>query len=143
MRIYRILFSKRWRRICWFTGLYAYKEYLKDVFLNWFGVLPSCRGRGLGERIFKWTVLMAKRKGYKYFRLYTEKGDNDKAINLYRKMRMMEEVYNKEKWINNMIVFSKLLNGKKLRIWHNRFLGIFPAHCFYSDQPIKTYILIH
>lgn len=120
------------------TGLYSYKEYPKDVFLNWFGVLPAYRNKGLGEKIFKWTLLRAKKNGYKYFRLYTEKGDNDKAINLYRKMRMHEEIYNKEKGINNMIVFSKLLKGKKLRIWNNRFLGIFPAHIFYSDHPIKT-----
>lgn len=67
------------------------------IWLNWYGILPSFRGRGLGKRILLDSIEHAKAymKEYpvKYFRLYTSELMNASAQSLYRKVMTMKEYY--------------------------------------------------
>ena len=116
------------------TGLSSYPKYPKDAFMEWYGVLPEERGKGYGEKIFKWTVRQAKKLGFKNFRLYTEKGDNDAAIAMYRKMHMREEPYTNEEGVNNMIMFSLSLTKHRVSLWKNKYIGIWQSDMLYTNN---------
>jgi len=91
------------------TGLYSYFEYPKDVWLGWFGVLPKFRERGYGKRVLLWTMEKAKELGFENFRLYTDIVYDKEAVNLYRKIGMLEEPYLTEKLKGKTFIFSKNL----------------------------------
>lgn len=116
------------------TGLYTYDQYSEDVFMNWYGVVPDARNMGFGQQIFNWTVKLAQSKNFKYFRLYTELGDNNAAIALYRKVGMFEESYLREPGVRNMVVFSLNLTNRPVTKWNNRYLGIQDSYLLYSEN---------
>ena len=68
------------------TGLYNYNNDTKNVWIGWYGILPQYRNKGLGEELLKDTMSLAKEKGFKFIRIYTDIVVNDKAVNLYEKM---------------------------------------------------------
>jgi len=84
------------------TGLNITKgvEEHHSIWLNWYGILPSFRGKGLGKRILLDSFEQAKTymKDYpvKYFRLYTGEFVNPSAQPLYRKVMTMKEYYTHE-----------------------------------------------
>lgn len=117
------------------TGLYGYRRYPDDAFMNWFGVMPSARRGGLGRQILDWTVETARRKGFRHFRLYTEAGDNDAAIALYRKAGMVEETYTREFGVKNIVFFSVNLDGQPVIKWNNRYLAIWSGYLLYAEHP--------
>lgn len=119
------------------TGLYAYEKYPHDVWMNWFGVVREFRRHGLGRKILKWTIKKAKSLKYKYFRLYTEIGDNDDAIAFYRHQGFKEEFYLAEKEIDNFLIFSKALHlhKRKVKKWNNRPLYLYEQLLNYSVTP--------
>lgn len=96
------------------TGIYSYFEYPHDAWLGWFGILPEFRKKGYGEKILLWTMSESKKRGFIDFRLYTDLDDNDKAVNLYRKIGMLEEFYITEDMSpEKIVIFSKNLNKDK------------------------------
>ena len=58
--------------ICGTTGFYSNKEDEDEaIWLSWFCVGPAYRGRGIAKQLIEFSIEEAKRRGYKYFRLYT------------------------------------------------------------------------
>ncbi len=121
-------------RVVGMTGLSSYPQYPKDAFMEWYGVLPEERGKGYGEKIFKWTIRQAGKLGFKTFRLYTEKGDNDAAIAMYRKMHMREEPYTNENGIENMVMFSMSLTKRRVPLWKNKYIAIWQSDMLYTNN---------
>src|SRR5574344_1045729 len=54
------------------TGIYSYPEYPNIAWLGWFGILKQFRNEGYGGITLDKSIELAKNKGYKEFRLYTD-----------------------------------------------------------------------
>jgi GNAT superfamily N-acetyltransferase len=103
------------------TGIYSYIEYPADAWCGWFGILPDYQGLGYGKELFLWTMAEAKKMGFKNFRLYTDLIDNKTAVNLYKKVGMIEEPYIAEDMGEEQIViFSKSLTPDKSEKFGNK-----------------------
>ncbi len=63
-----------------------YKEaHLPDhVLINWYGVLPEFRRRGYGTKILNWLINLCKDRNENFLTTYTEKGENNAAIAVYK-----------------------------------------------------------
>jgi GNAT superfamily N-acetyltransferase len=98
------------------TGIYCYINYLpNDAWLAWYGVLFEHRRKGYGKDILLWTINKAKERGYKNFRLYTDLIENNEAVDLYRKLGMIEEPYLAEDMGDEKtFIFSKSLSSKNV-----------------------------
>ena len=105
------------------TGIYIYYEYPEDGWCGWYGVLPEFRGKGYGRQILDWTINQAREMGLKSFRLYTDLEDNNTAVELYRKIGMIEEPYLAEDLGSDKIfIFSKSLTSDKTEKWDDKML---------------------
>lgn len=101
-------------KIIGITGIYSYFEYPNDAWVGWFGVLSEHRGLGFGKQILIWTMSQAKKMGFKNLRLYTDLDNNKTAVELYRKVNMIEESYLGEDMSpEKIIIFSKSLSSSK------------------------------
>lgn len=111
------------------TGIYSYHEYPLDAWLGWFGILPEFRKKGYGSIVFDETVSLAKQKGYKSFRLYSEEYFTD-AHRLYRSKGMISEIYDniddKDPYEPDVttLIFSMSLTDEKIELWNNKILGL-------------------
>ena len=78
------------------TGFYQLTEHSKDeIWLGWYGVSPSERGKGIGKKTLEWTMEEAKKRGYEVFKLWTTTDPGEKiAQKLYDDMGIY--VYKKE-----------------------------------------------
>lgn len=100
-----------------------------DAWLGWFGILPEFRKKGYGSIVFDETVSLAKQKGYKSFRLYSEEYFTD-AHRLYRSKGMISEIYNniddKDPYEPDVttLIFSMSLTDEKIELWNNKILGL-------------------
>jgi len=103
------------------TGIYSYQEYLGDAWCGWFGILPAHQGQRYGKTLFLWTMEEAKKMGFENFRLYTDLIDNKTAVNLYKKVGMIEEPYVAEDMGDEKIViFSKSLISDNFQKFGNK-----------------------
>jgi GNAT superfamily N-acetyltransferase len=67
------------------TGLYCVED-RQEVWVGWYGVAPSERGRGYGKGLLNWTIQTAERSGFHILRLWTlTSGDHARANALYAK----------------------------------------------------------
>ena len=110
------------------TGIYSYNEYPDDAWLGWFGILNKYRNKGYGKETLEKTMELAKEKGYKNFRIYTDEYAKE-AHSLYEKLGFIKELYDRdddkdEYFIADIYVYSKSLTDKKIELWNNRFLGL-------------------
>ena len=110
------------------TGIYSYLEYPDDAWMGWFGVLKEYRGKGYGSEILDRTIKMAKDKGYKNFRLYTDEFAKD-AHRLYESRGMVKEIYDRpddrdEYFDAEVYIYSVNLYGEKVEPWDNKFIGL-------------------
>ena len=110
------------------TGIYSYNEYPDDAWLGWFGILNKYRNHGYGKETLEKTMKLAKEKGYKTFRIYTDEYAKD-AHRLYEKLGFVKELYDRdddkdEYFIADIYVYSKSLTDKKVELWDNKFLGL-------------------
>lgn len=104
------------------TGLYVYRKHPKDIWFNWFGILPEYRQRGFGMQALQWTYKQAKKdKRYEYFRVYAEEGVEEVSIRMYKKLGMTGEKYSAEKGIKNYSIYTKKMHlfPLKIRKWNN------------------------
>jgi len=109
------------------SGVYVYHEYPEDIWLGWYGVLESERGKGYGYQMLCDFEDYARKNGYKNIRLYTDELSNRKAINLYVKFGMESEKYENENEGRDMdttLIFSKNLDGGEFVPWGNKFLDL-------------------
>ena len=110
------------------TGIYSYNEYPNDAWLGWFGIISKYRNNGYGKITLEKTIKIAKEKGYKNFRLYTDEYAKDAHI-LYEKLGFIKESYDREDdkdefFIADIYIYSKSLINKKVELWNNKFLGL-------------------
>ena len=104
------------------TGLYNYDSI--SAWLAWFGVLPDKRRKSYGKRILEKTMVLAKQKGFKTMRLYTDAIENADAIKLYKKLGFVGEKYTAEDLLYDCYIYSKSLNDEKVDLWNNKLLGL-------------------
>lgn len=104
------------------TGIYRYQE--KEAWLAWFGILPKWRNKGYGKELLEETMKIAKEKGYKTLRLYTDKAENAKAIRLYEKLGFIGEKYSVEQLSYDCWIYSKSLYDNTVELWNNKNLNL-------------------
>lgn len=104
------------------TGLYYYDN--ESAWLPWFGVLPDKRRKSYGENMLLKTMDIAKQKGFKTMRLYTDRVENANAIKLYEKMGFVGEKYSAEKLTYDCYIYSKSLCDRQVELWNNKVLGL-------------------
>lgn len=104
------------------TGLYYYDSV--SAWLGWFGVLPDKRRKSYGKRILEKTMELARQKGFKTMRLYTDAIENADAIKLYKKMGFVGEKYSAEELLYDCYIYSKSLCNEKVDLWNNKKLGL-------------------
>ena len=104
------------------TGLYYYDNV--SAWLGWFGVLPDKRRKSYGKRILEKTMELARQKGFKTMRLYTDAIENADAIKLYKKMGFVGEKYSAEELLYDCYIYSKSLCNEKVDLWNNKKLGL-------------------
>ena len=110
------------------TGIYSYNEYPDDAWLGWFGILKEYRRKGYGRRTLNKTIDLAKEKGYKNFRVYTDEYAKE-AHNLYKSIGMISEPYDREDdkdeyFIADIYIYSISLTSEKIELWNNKLLGL-------------------
>lgn len=74
------------------------------------------------------TINLAKEKGYKNFRLYTDEYAKD-AHKLYESRGLTKELYDRtddkdEYFIADIYKYSICLTDEKVSLWNNKFLGL-------------------
>ena len=104
------------------TGLYYYDN--TSAWFAWFGVLPDKRRKSYGEKILEQTIELAKQKGFRTMRLYTDAIDNANAIKLYEKLGFVGEKYSAEDLVYDCYIYSKSLCDEKVDLWNNKSLGL-------------------
>ena len=123
------------------TGLYFVNDVNvnNSVWLSWFGILKSCRGKGLGKKILMDTIEFAKKaaKKYpiKYLRLYTSETMNFSAQPLYKKVMDMKEYYENEEMAKICEELREYILEKKL---HSEDLKITIYSKVLSDDDVCT-----
>jgi len=111
-------------------GLIRYSKYLDDIFLNWFGILPKYRGRGIGTIALINIIKKARNYNVKNFRIYSDVLWHKVAQNIYRKTMQREEVYcNEEDSFRierqgEFFIYSTSLVDKVAPKWNNKFLNL-------------------
>jgi len=110
------------------TGLYSYNEYPLDAWLGWFGILNSFRNKGYGRLVLRKTIEMAKDKGYKNIRIYTDEFAT-KAQHLYESEGFIKESYDREDdkdefFIAKVYIYSKSLNNRQIDLWNNKIIWL-------------------
>ena len=104
------------------TGLYHYDN--ESVWLPWFGVLPNKRRKSYGKKILLKTLDMAKQRGFKTMRLYTDRVENANAIKLYENIGFIGEKYSAEELTYDCYIYSKSLYDEQVKLWNNKLLGL-------------------
>jgi len=106
------------------TGIYSYNEFPDDAWLGWFGFLPEYRGKGYGKLAMDFFENLARERGFKYARLYTDTFNNDKAKGFYAHLGYFEERYINEADPASLkypiSIFSKSLYDEECPLWNNR-----------------------
>jgi len=110
------------------TGIYSYPEYSNIAWLGWFGILEKFRNNGYGSIALDKTIELAKVKGYREFRLYTDEYATI-AHKLYASRGLIKELYDnpndKDKYIDAKIyIYSKNLDNSPISKWNNKLLGL-------------------
>ena len=111
------------------TGIYSYKNDRDSAWLGFFGIKKEYRDKGYGRKVLKLTEEFAKNLGFRYMRLFTDKENNDQAINFYINNGYAFEDYNNEqealKDEFNVVIGSKSLDKRDiLPLWNNRFINL-------------------
>lgn len=110
------------------TGIYYYKNDNDNAWLGFFGLLEEYRYRNYGKLLLKLTEDYAYRLGFKYMRLFTDRLNNDIAINFYKREGYTFEKYesNEEelKDLFDVVIGSKSLIGNDVPKWNNKFINL-------------------
>ncbi len=115
------------------TGLYYYDPDEKgyddgeSIWMDWFGVLPTYRGKGFGHQILCDTIAYARRLDrYKYFRLDTSDFPDRTSTKLYDQIMELREDYTAETYQtgHHGLVYSFSLGSFPVKPWGNRLLEL-------------------
>ena len=105
-------------------GIYSYDAYPDDAWLGWFGLLEEYRGKGYGRKALEFFEELARNRGFRYARLFTDTLNNDNTRNFYK-----HHDYFEERYINfsdpaslkyPISIFSKSLYEERCPRWNNR-----------------------
>lgn len=109
-------------------GIYSNAIDPQSAWLGWFGIREPYRRRKLGSEAIGFYEEMAKAKGYRFARLYTDEFDNDAAIEFYRSNGYTSEQYSNPEdpicYQYRMLIFSKSLTSDPLVPWNSRNMGL-------------------
>ena len=111
-------------------GLYEVNKNSKDIWLNWFGVLPKYRKHGFGTQMLLFALETAKNMGKKNFRLFTYSVWHAKAQGIYKRTMKLEEKYTNKEDNQYCIeqgkpkIFSISLTNKNVERWQNKFIDL-------------------
>jgi len=85
---YYVAYDDKIKRVIGVIGQYEEcKDPLDTVWVGWFCVDPSFRGKNLGEELLTWNMQNAREKGYKIMKLYTSDLPSEQAAQgLYDKL---------------------------------------------------------
>lgn len=106
------------------SGLYSLKADPESAWLGWFGILEQYRRNRYGSEALRLFELRAKELGYKYCRVYTDRDDNDSAIDFYK-----SNGYAFEEYVNPsdpccfdypVLIGRKSVCDKPAPLWNNR-----------------------
>lgn len=106
------------------SGVYSYNIDPKSAWLGWFGIIEKYRKQGYGSEALLQFEKTARENGYKFTRLYTDKYNNDMALNFYKKRG-----YSFEDYVNiddeasldfPIMIGSKALEDDKIEPWNDR-----------------------
>ncbi len=112
------------------VGLYCIDGYEDDIWIDWLGVLPEYRNRGIGTQMLIHIYEVAKAYKKKHLRLYTFAKTYQAGVRIYRKTMQIEEAYhNKDDyapWMKDADckVFSTSLHDKRATHWNNKFIDV-------------------
>ena len=116
------------------TGIYAYKKDKDNAWLGFFGLKEEYRGNHYGKKALLLSEEYARNQGYKYIRLFTDKFNNDYAIEFYKRNGYTFEDYNSDEEMLKdefeVVIGSKSISKYKVDKWNNRFINL-------SKQTIK------
>lgn len=116
------------------SGLYTLKNYLKDAWLGWFGVLPEEQKKGYATQILQEMIRRAKAElGKNYFRLHTSTEDNVNACKLYKKVGFTYEPYTVEDSFDNATYSIATGNETKDLLWGNKLIDIAKEEILLDD----------
>lgn len=109
------------------TGHYPELDGNSTIWLGWYGILESFRGKGYGKQILLDTIEMCKKLDFPFFRAYTTETYDASAQPLYKKVMQLCERYENEHdetYENSTLVYSYALKNLPLTKWNNKYIGI-------------------
>ena len=106
------------------SGIYDYQVHQESAWLGWFGILPVYRRRHYGSEALKKFESLAKKRGYRFARLYTDQENNDIAISFYESNGYSKELYCNPTDLASkqykILIFSKALFEIEVPKWNNK-----------------------
>ena len=125
------------------TGIYSYKNDRDNAWLGFFGIKQLYRNKGFGKKALRITEEYASSLGFKFMRLFTDKENNDLAINFYKNLGYTFEDYdNNDEALKdefNVVIGSKSLCEEEVDPWNNRFINL--TKQTYKQQYNETVII--
>lgn len=111
------------------VGIYTLPEDGESAWLGWFGILPQYRRQGIGSLAIAHYEKVARERGFRYARLYTNRLNNERAKSFYRANGYVEENYSCDydpgTEIEILSIFSKALQDRTpVTPWGNRTMHI-------------------
>ena len=110
------------------VGIYHENVDPESAWLGWFGVKNEFRRHHLGSEILGFFEKLAKEKGFKYARLFTDEFNNDAAISFYKKCGYISEKYinsdDAQSLLTKVLIFSKSLTDEPCILWDNKSINL-------------------
>ena len=111
------------------SGIYSLQEDPESAWLGWFGILPEFRRKKLGSEALSLFEQEARKRGFRFARLYTARWNNDVAKSFYANNGYVEEYYDCQEdsgaSVEALSIFSKALYPDgELPAWNNRNMHI-------------------
>lgn len=126
-------------------GLFNYENNSNDIWLNWFGVLPKYRNKGIGTSALLSIIAIARKYNKSNFRLFTYGIWNSLARNIYNKTMQIKENYTNENDKYALSIYGKVntygcsLKDKVCTKWNNKYLNL-NEEVALSDNSMKDLI---
>jgi GNAT superfamily N-acetyltransferase len=78
--------------VCGIVGHYrTTKDFKEAVWISWYGVDPSQRGKGYGKKLLDYAIAQAREKAVDYVRLYTGDDELEKQAQFLYESRGLKE----------------------------------------------------